>query len=129
MPRKTVEKVNKPPKDLNGYLLFNHEKLDRVINGALGAEGKLFGGLGKNASPEAILAEYDKLGGLIKTRDGLKVTNGSFYDFENRKPKENPIVELAPVESRGGINTEEVGDEVEKPKRGRKPKIKEEESE
>ncbi len=72
---------------INGYVLVNSEKFNRAIFGTVGAEGKMTGGVGEGASPEAILAEYDKLGGLI-LKDGVKMEMGSFYDFENKCPRE-----------------------------------------
>lgn len=121
-------KPEKPPVDYGNFLLCNHEKLDRAINGAMGPGGKLIGGVGKNASPEAILAEYDKLAGLIRTKDGRKVATGTFYDFENRCPKKEVTVVLAKEPNQGGpvVNTRQVGDiERAKPK-GRKKQVVEE---
>ena len=117
----------KDPVSFGDYLLVNHEKLDRVINGAMAAQGRLSGGLGKDADAEAIIAEYDRLGGLILTKGGQKVETGMFYDFVNRKPKDEIILKLAEKKNEGGtkINIEEVGD---KP-RGRKKREKEREEE
>ena len=123
MAKKT--EIIKEPLDFGDFLLYNHEKLDRVINGEMGAQGRLSKGLGKNASPEAIIAEYDRLGGLIKTKGGKKVETGSFYDFDNKCAKEKPLVIAAKGPNRAGlkITSEDVGDEL-KPKR--KKKVEEE---
>ena len=72
------------------YQLVNDEKLDRAINGNLTQGGKLIGGVGLDATDEQILAEYDKLGGLIK-KDGLKVKQGCFWDVEEKKAFEEFI--------------------------------------
>lgn len=74
------------------FSLVNDEKVKRALHGSLGREGKLYGGVGDEASPEALLAEYDRLGGLI-TKGGLRVKMGSFYDFEKKQPR--PELELA----------------------------------
>ena len=93
----------------------------------MGAGGTLHGGLGKDASAEAILAEYDKLAGTIRTKDGVKVETGSFWDFENKCARKEPLVKLAKSPNIAGlkINTEEVGDKGSK--KGRKKKQIEEE--
>lgn len=70
------------------------------------------------ASESEILAEYDRLGGLI-TYEGAKVKMGSFYDFKAKKPVEKPqpkIVRKVEVQ-------EEYIEEVEveeKPKKSKK---------
>jgi len=118
--KKTTQKSIEQPEEVSGYLFFNKEKLDRVINGSTGSDGRLVGGLGKDASKDEILAEYDKLGGLIKTKDGQKVETGSFYDFKNHCAKTSvKIAEKANKKGILNIKTEEVGDEV-KPKRKQK---------
>lgn len=76
-----------------GYTLANEEKLNRAVYGHMIQEGKLEGGVGEGATPEAVLAEYDKLGGLI-LKGNHKVKTGSFYDFPARKPKATPEVLL-----------------------------------
>ena len=73
------------------FTLENEEKIDRAINGTPGRGGVAQGGVGKDAKPEAILAEYDRLGGYI-TKGGRKIKSGSFYDFKNRKPRVEPEV-------------------------------------
>ncbi len=118
MKKKTIE----APLNFGDYLICNHEKYDRAINGAMGSQGRLSGGVGKDATAETILAEYDKLGGLIMTKDGQKVATGSFYDFENRIARTD--VKKAKKPNTGGlkITDDNVGD---KPKKGRKVKIEE----
>ena len=119
MPKKLAEKEIKQPEKVGGYLLVNHEKLDRVINGVLGREGRLEGGLGQGANDAAVLAQYDKLGGLVMTSEGEKLATGSFYDFANKKPREKPAP-VAKVESKAKTGTENVGDD--EPKKKRKAK-------
>ena len=78
---------------VGGYELVNAEKVDRAILGSMSAGGQLQGGVGEKASDEVKLAEYDRLGGLVR-KNGRKVKMGSFYDFENKKPREEPEVVL-----------------------------------
>lgn len=73
------------------YLLSNEEKLSRAINGRVTRNGKMEGGVGADAPEEAILAEYDRLGGYI-SKDGLKVKTGSFYNFSEKAALETPAV-------------------------------------
>ena len=83
--------------NIDGYDLMNHEKYERVVNGVVGKEGELIGGIGDDASDSDILAQYDKLGGLIK-KGNYKVKTGSFYDFGRSRAKgkkrETPDVHL-----------------------------------
>lgn len=51
------------------FVLNNPDKLDRAKKEA-----------GRNASPEEILAHYDKLGGLIQNKDGRTVKQGTFWE-------------------------------------------------
>ena len=67
---KTLESVS-----VMGFELLNDDKVARALDR-----------LGEGASEEALLAEYDKLGGGIKY-NGRKVAMGSFYDFIEKKPK------------------------------------------
>lgn len=73
------------------YELVNEEKVERAIYGSVGAKGVHVGGVGADAAPEAILAEYDKLAGYVRV-DGNKVKTGSFYDFDKRQPRTTPEV-------------------------------------
>lgn len=83
------------------FTLPNEEKLHRAIYGSLNREGREEGGLlsqlhvedVKDVPGDAILAEYDKLGGLI-LKGKYKVKLGSFYDFKNRCPRKKPEVLL-----------------------------------
>jgi len=78
---------------LGKYTAQNEEKVNRAIYGSMSSGGQLKGGVGENALPEVILAEYDRLGGAILLGKN-KVKMGSFYDFEKRKPREKPEVLL-----------------------------------
>lgn len=115
-------------KNIKEYIICDLSKLDRVINGSVGSQGQLSGGLGKDASEDAILAAYDKIGGLIRTQDGKKVATGTFYDFENRKPRIKVEVVIAKATNKSGLklNIEKVGDDDKKSKKKEK-KIKYEE--
>ncbi len=74
------------------YIAENAEKWDRAVNGMIGSEGTLVGGVGATASPQEKLSQYDKLGGYI-TVDGRKVKNGAFFDVKN----DAAIAKPAPV--------------------------------
>lgn len=76
------------------FSLNNEEKFNRAIFGSMGREGKLSGGVGENASDEAKISEYDKLGGLIMEGQ-LKVETGSFYDFKKQVPRSEPVIAYA----------------------------------
>src|SRR3990167_10484204 len=45
---------------------------------------------GENATPEQILAHYDKLAGLIKDENGAKVENGKFWGAEKARIADEP---------------------------------------
>ena len=79
--------------ELLGYTVSNYDKFHRAIYGSVGKEGKLYGGVGEDASDLEKLAAYDKTGGLI-LKGKAKVKTGSFYDFENKKPREEAEVLL-----------------------------------
>lgn len=74
---------------IKGFTLENQNKINRVIQGNLGRDGAMEGGLGEGADEDAILAEYDRMGGYI-TKDGMAIKTGSFYDFKNRKAFDKP---------------------------------------
>lgn len=76
---------------IKDYELVNHDKLQRAIFGSVAGGGSLKGGVGEDASDGAKLAEYDRLGGLIR-KGGRKVKTGSFWDFSKKKPREKPQV-------------------------------------
>jgi hypothetical protein len=73
---------------IDGYTLVNAEKLDRAINGTVGSRGIAIGGVGPG-DEQAILAEYDRLGGLI-LKGKYKVKTGSFYDLRLKKAIDKP---------------------------------------
>lgn len=77
--------------NINGFELVNSDKVERAINGTVSSKGAMVGGVGEAAVPEAILAEYDRLGGLIK-KGGDKVKTGSFFDFKAKAPRDVPEV-------------------------------------
>lgn len=74
-----------------GLTLVNVDKLNRAIFGSTGSQGELTGGVGEDASDDTILAEYDKLGGLIR-KGNRKVKTGCFWDSENKRPQKKPKV-------------------------------------
>jgi hypothetical protein len=138
---KRKKAVELPPADFGDFLLVNHDKLDRVINGVVGEKGKLTGGIGKDAAPEAILAEYDKLGGLVlhkattkelnedgelvEQKRNLKVATGAFYDFENEVARKEPRLTYVKAPNSTGapqIVVVEVGDSEKKMRKGRTKK-------
>jgi len=80
--------------EIDGFVLENSEKIERVINGELGREGSLVGGMGEKEAkenPSLVLARYDKIAGYI-TKDGVKIKTGSFWDFKKKCPREKPEV-------------------------------------
>lgn len=76
---------------IQDFDLVNVDKVERALHGNIGSEGKLVGGCGDDASEEAILAEYDRLGGLIK-KGKYNLKMGCFYDFEKQAPRKKPEV-------------------------------------
>jgi len=100
--------------NIGEFTLVNPEKLDRALNGVQLANSSRVGGVGNGAYNEngvwkrngeelskedvsslekSLLAEYDRLGGLIR-KGGDKVKTGSFYSFTGRKPREKAEVVL-----------------------------------
>ena len=80
--------------NIKGFELVNEEKANRALNGTQRGDGTIFGGIVREDGTyddNALLAEYDKLGGLM-TKNGDKVKVGSFYDFKNRKALKEPKV-------------------------------------
>lgn len=98
--------------NVKGYDLINASKVDRALNGFQKNDGTVIGGIGKGAYrvdgvwkredvdltetevdelESALLAEYDKLGGLVK-RGNDKVKIGSFYNVKAKKPHAKPVV-------------------------------------
>lgn len=83
--------------EVNNFILDNSEKVSRAINGVSFRHKGIVeknGGLPKDHTPEQLLAEYDRLGGLILTKDNIKVKNGSFYDFEKKQPRKEPDIKF-----------------------------------
>lgn len=98
---------------IKGYELVNEGKLSVVING----DGNSFDGLGAEANDSAVLAEYDKRGGLIRFK-GRKLVTGCFYDFKAKKARAKPVIEF------DGGPTSRPGTVIEKidgPSKGDKP--------
>lgn len=71
--------------EIGKYSLINEMKVERAMSVAAKADGTY--------DESVLLAEYDKLGGLIKKGDD-KVKNGSFFDFKNKKAFTKPQVFL-----------------------------------
>lgn len=76
------------------YNLVNADKVERAINGTVLDRGMTKGGVGEGAEPSAILAEYDRIGGLILFENKYKVKTGSFFDFKAKKPIAKPKPKL-----------------------------------
>jgi hypothetical protein len=98
--------------EIQGFTLINTDKLERALNGTPMSDSTMKGGVGDGAYFEngvwmrngeelsakevetlefSLLAEYDKLGGLIKKGDD-KVKTGSFFNFTAKKPHAKPQV-------------------------------------
>ena len=79
------------------YELQNSEKVDRALHGTINQSAQKIGGVIKadgSFDDNVLLAEYDRLAGLILNEKGSKVKTGSFYDFEKKKPFDKPQVVL-----------------------------------
>lgn len=76
---------------IKDFELVNADKLNRAIYGVVKQNGSLAGGIGEDASDEMKLAYYDRLAGLIMKGE-YKVKTGCFWNFESRKPQENPVI-------------------------------------
>lgn len=97
---------------IKDFELINDEKVDRALNGILLSDSSRKGGVGNGAVlvegvwqrngvdliPEevealetALIAEYDKFGGLIR-RGSDKVETGSFWNFTAKKAWATPKV-------------------------------------
>ena len=79
---------------VNGFVMENQDKIDRVKYGDMGRSGTLEGGIGEEEAaknPELVLARYDKIAGFI-TKDGVKIKTGSFWDFKLKAPRKEPEV-------------------------------------
>lgn len=79
--------------NIGQFQLVNEEKVQRAIYGSVGKGGAMTGGVGENAGDAVVIAEYDRLGGLV-LKEGEKVKTGSFYDFQAKVPRETPDVVL-----------------------------------
>ncbi len=98
--------------EIKSFTLVDAQKLDRALNGTPRGDGTTIGGVGNGAYflegkwmrngeeleeskveilESAVLAEYDKVGGLIR-KNGDKVKTGSFFDFKGKKPFDKPKV-------------------------------------
>lgn len=75
---------------IGDYTLANADKIDRAVNGTVLDKGLLKGGVGADAEGKLILAEYDRLGGLILFQGKYKVKTGSFWDLKAQKPIAKP---------------------------------------
>lgn len=99
---------------IDGYVLENHEKLTRVIEGEVKRAGQLEGGLIEKYGeiskipPKEVLAYYDRLAGLITKNVGgsnrVRVATGSFWDMRKKCPRETP--ELMYIFNVGGTMVE-----------------------
>lgn len=95
--------------DIDGYTLADPNKVERAINGTVLDHGQLKGGVGADADGKDIIAEYDRIGGLI-LKGTYKVKMGSFYDFKGKKPIAKPKPMLVFV-----VNGETVEVDADKP--------------
>lgn len=100
-----------PGPEINGYSLINGEKYDRVINGSMGRNNEMINALGVDASPEDVIAHYDKLGGLIR-KGKHTVKMGSFWDFKKRAPHATPKPVLVFRDLMGETVEIAVGEEI-----------------
>lgn len=81
------------PNKVKGYQLLNAEKVERALFGQP-VNGGTKGGIAKedgSYDDDALLAEYDRTGGLIR-KNGDRVKTGSFYDFKKKAPREKPEI-------------------------------------
>jgi hypothetical protein len=79
-------------KGVGTFEMKSIEKVRRVIDGEPDSKGIFQGALGVEAAPLAVLALYDKKGGLIVGKEGAKVKTGSFYDFKKKAAREKPVI-------------------------------------
>lgn len=87
---------------IDGFVLENPDKLQRVIEGEVGSRGVAQGGLLEKYGelskipPAEVLAYYDKIGGLVTKDIGsdirVKIKTGSFWDTRARAPRVKPKV-------------------------------------
>ncbi len=119
--------------EINGYKLLNEDKIKRAAEGQLTDKGEHIGGVGYE-DQDALLAQYDKLGGLIKNKEGYKVKTGSFFDHRKNvaiaKPNPTLVVRVngQEVEVPEGkpmpreVEAQNILNEA-KAKKARKPKV------
>lgn len=86
------------PNNVKGFELLNPEKVERALVGTVQRSGSLSGGVQApdgTYDADALLAEYDRMGGLIRKGED-KVKTGSFFDFKAKKPREKatPVLEF-----------------------------------
>ncbi len=66
---------------IKGYTLVDKQKAEKAVLDA-----------GEGASPELVLALYDKNAGYIKvSKDHTPVKTGTFWDFDEGKPRPKPL--------------------------------------
>lgn len=81
---------------VKGFTLVNEDKITRALDGNQNEHGEFVGGIRKEDGSyvaEELLAEYDKLGGLIRKGED-KVRMGSFFDFKKKSPRAEAKVEF-----------------------------------
>lgn len=96
---------------VKGFELVTDSKVTRAVQGSVGREGKLYGGLPEGYTDEQLLAAYDKLGGLIR-KNGHTVKTGCFFDFKEGKAFEKPKVILVFRDLEGNVVEIEDGKDV-----------------
>lgn len=124
---------------INGFTLINPDKVNRALDGAMNERGQFLGGVRRQDGTydkAELLAEYDRIGGLIKKGDD-KVRMGSFYDFKTRRPRTEPNVEFefrvngeviivpAEEEKPNKVKAVQLAEKVEREKRVKKEKKEE----
>jgi hypothetical protein len=82
------------PEKVGAYTLGNPDKVRRALDGTPNQSGVVAGGVRKTDGTwdnAALLAEYDRIGGVILKGED-KVKTGSFYDFAARRPRDESAV-------------------------------------
>lgn len=121
---------------IDGFTLVNADKVNRALDGAMNDKGIFVGGVRKadgTYDKAELLAEYDRIAGLIKKGDD-KVRTGSFYDFAARRARLEPKVEFefrvngeivivpAEKEKPNAVKAVQIAEKVEKEKKVKKAK-------
>lgn len=134
--------------NIQGFELVNDEKIERAQHGTITRGGVLTGGLdqlvreGKlsrednEAYETALLAEYDRLGGLVM-KNGVKVKTGSFWDIKLKVMRPEPQLsymieveeEIMEVDEEEALALKAAKEKVKKLKEKKSKKQKEEEVE